>query len=408
MKTALFCLLIGALAFPTIEANAGSVYATVESARTNAGEAGYVLFIYPSGWDKAGSRRIKSLLASKKIQNSTGDAAILAVPIYNAPSQEQREEVKRIMGPLKYPGSSGIISYPAIVFYDKDGRIYSTIHGDLFNKSAEKKLAGLIQTRINTKKKQDELIRQAEQSSDPAEKARLLLWSSRAPDISQPHDIYAKIKSADPNNEYGCRDAYNFRFSIEKNETIDSLTLRLNAVLSNSLYSTDQKQKACASALGYVRRERGMFAGASFIRKYARTMHKLDPKSALGQAALVVSREWIREYNYGDGWHDAIFPGELIPVRMQNVPVQDPGTYILSFKIKTGRDSLQLNKVRLLEGSRVVFSDATPREVNYKNREQTYVIVIKKKIRNAVLEITYGNAPDKRSTWGDITVRKKN
>lgn len=35
---------------------------------------------------------------------------------------------------------------------------------------------------------------------------------------------------------------------------------------------------------------------------------------------------------------------------------------------------------------------------------QTYTLNVKKPVKKAELEIIYGNTPDKRSTWGEITI----
>ena len=81
-----------------------------------------------------------------------------------------------------------------------------------------------------------------------------------------------------------------------------------------------------------------------------------------------------------------------------------PGTYAVSFKLKTGRDGIRINKLRLLDGDRCIVADNTPRDVSWGNTQQTYTFTVKQSLKNPALEITYGNAADKRSTWGDISV----
>jgi hypothetical protein len=150
----------------------------------------------------------------------------------------------------------------------------------------------------------------------------------------------------------------------------------------------------------------GTRAGGPLISKYGNAMHQLDPKSSLGLAGPVVARDWVQEYRYGQGWSPEVLPSGVAPVLMHDVPMNKPGTYTVKFKLTTGRDAVYVKKLRLLDGSRCVVEDNTPRDVTWGQTQQSYTLTVKKNIKNPVLEITYGNAPDKRSTWGEITITK--
>ena len=145
-------------------------------------------------------------------------------------------------------------------------------------------------------------------------------------------------------------------------------------------------------------------AGGPLITQYAKTMHKLNPDSTLGVSAPVVMRDWVRQYRYGQGWSQEIIPAAPIPMLMQDIPMARPGTYRVTFKLTTGRDGIRINRLRLMDGDRCIAADDTPRDVSWNNTQQVYTFTVKSPLKKPGLEITYGNAPDKRSTWGEITV----
>ena len=55
-----------------------------------------------------------------------------------------------------------------------------------------------------------------------------------------------------------------------------------------------------------------------------------------------------------------------------------------------------------MDGNKCIVSDDTPRDVTWSNTQQTYTFTVKQALKNPALEITYGNEPNKRSTWGDL------
>ena len=65
---------------------------------------------------------------------------------------------------------------------------------------------------------------------------------------------------------------------------------------------------------------------------------------------------------------------------------------------------MSVDELAVMDGSKCIASDDSPRDVTWSNTQQTYTFTVKKALKAPALEITYGNEPDKRSTWGDITV----
>ena len=79
----------------------------------------------------------------------------------------------------------------------------------------------------------------------------------------------------------------------------------------------------------------------------------------------------------------------------------------MTFKIVTGRDPLYVKKLRLMDGTRCVASDPNGRDITWNETSQTFTLNVKKAVKKPVLEMTFGNTADNRSTWGNISIEKK-
>ena len=385
---------------------AAQQFDTYDQAKTKVTDTGYIVFIYPDGWDKYGEKLCRKLLATPAVLAAAEDAALLLAPIYQNRTEQTNAQAKKIMGPLSYHGDMADISYPAITFYEKGGRMYASLHGRELMQASPEQVAKLISTKISAKKKQEKLLAESRNTPNSADKARLLWESGRVGSISQPGGLREALQNADPEDKHGYRAALNFGFGIQQGESLDALTKRLDSALKNDLLEPWQKQRACATFIGHVRRSLGTMAGGPLITKYARIMHKLDPNSTLGISAPVVMRDWVQQYHYGQGWSEQILPSAPIPMLMHNVPISQPGTYTVTFKLTTGRDGIKINRLRLMDGDRCIASDNTPKDVNWGKTVQTYTFTVKKALKKPALEITYGNDPSKRSSWGEITVKQ--
>lgn len=408
MKKNLFLTLAAACAVLAVApAEAATQYKTHAEAQANVTDDGYILFVHPAGWDRYGEKLCKKLIANSGVRAAAGNAALILAPIYQNRTESNNARAREIMGPLGYPHDMGDISYPAILFYEKGGRMYATVHGEALMTASEKEVAALVRQRMEAKKKQDSLLARSREAKNAGEKSRLLLESSRVDGIDWPAGLQEAMRQADPQDAHGYQAALNFGFGLKNGESMKDFLARLDAVLKNERLSAHQKQRACAVALGHIRRSYGMIAGGPFITKYARAMRKLDPKSPLGLSAPVVMRDWVRTYSYGQGWSDGLLPAEVVPVTMHNVPMTQPGTYTVTFNLVTGRDGIKINQLRLMDGKRCVAADTQPREVSWGNTQQTYTFTVKKPLKKAALEITYGNDANHRSSWGNITVKKQ-
>lgn len=410
MKNTLFLLLMGTMLAATTGSSAWAAqqFPTYEAAQSKVTDDGYIVFLYPEGWDKYGEKLCKKLIADEGVRTAAGQAALILGPVYQNRTEATNAESRKIMGKLGYPGDMGDISYPALAFYNKKGEMYCTLHGEELMNASVAEVAERVKKRMDAKKLQQELLDKSGTTNDLKEKTKYIIQAARVEGISWPGYLKDTLKSLDPNDSTGSMAALNFwGISANAGESFEDFEKRLTAVLDNPILSNWQKQRACAGAIGHIRRSFGTMAGGELITKYAKIMQKLDPESSLGISAPVVMRDWVRTYRYGQGWSDQIIPAAPIPMLMHDVPMKKPGTYHVTFKIKTGRDFIRINRLRLMDGNRCIVSEDTPREVTWSNTQETYTFTVKKSLKNPMLEITYGNAPDKRSTWGDITVEAK-
>lgn len=408
MRKTFFLLLAGAmLVSGTSPLHAARQFKTYAAAEQKATDDGYILFIHPEGWDRYGEKLCKKLIADEGVQKAAGDAALILAPIYQNRTEKTNAKAKEIMGKLGYPGDMADISYPALAFYERGGRMYATLHGEPLVSATPAEIAKKVKHILDARKTQQALLDQSGAAGDAAEKNRLLLEASRVPGINWPGGLKEAMKNNDPEDKHGYRATLDFGFGAKKDESMQDFLKRLDAVLENKLLAPWQKQRACAAAIGHIRRAYGTMAGGPLITKYAKAMRKLDPDSTLGVSAPVVMRDWVREYRYGQGWSDQIIPSGPVPMLMHDVPITGAGTYEVTFKLTTGRDGIRINRLRLMDGEQCLAADDTPREVSWGNTQQTYTFTVKKAPRKPALEITYGNDPGKRSTWGNITVTKK-
>ncbi len=397
----------GLLAVAASPVLAAQVYDSFDQASKAVKDTGYIVWMYPAGWDRYSEKLCRQLAADAAVQAAAGDAVMLLAPIYQNNTEETKALAKKMMGNLNRPDDMSDISYPAILFYEKDQRKYATICGEPLTKANNQQVAELIANTLAAKKKQDKLMSKAERTKDGEEKACLILESSHVPGIEWPAGLRGKLQQADPQGQYGCMAALNFGFGPKDGESLESLSKRLDEVLDNPKLTANQKQRACAAAIGHVRRSEGTLAGGPFITKYGRLMQKLDPTSPLGLSATVVMRDWVTTFRYGQGWSPEVIPGSATPVRMQDVPITTPGTYNVTFKIVTGRDPLYVKKLRLMDGTRCVASDPNGRDITWGQTSQTFTLNVKKAVKKPVLEMTFGNTAANRSTWGNISIEKK-
>lgn len=390
---------------------------------------GYAVFVYGDGWDKTGKDICERLIKDPAVRKALGNAVVLMVPYYNAPTDEQKEQVKLLMErtvkqngkdvteKIDYPG--GQQSYPMIALYNKQRFEAVHLRGDQLYKGKGAKLdtakvaaaltplhAGVI--------KQSKML-EAASKAQGKEKAKCLFEAAQIPGLNRPKEANKKaILELDKDDSQG------YAFAIEyyngnvgklgekgpddKPLTTDSYLAILDKNLENPLLTTEQKQNTCAFAIGTVHRAYGK-GGTKLIRKYAKQMKALDPNSKLGISADTVIRDWTADgLVYTMGWNGDTVPMDTDPIELFGKLGITQGICTVTFKHTGGRNRATIKSVALFDGKTKVAEDAHSATVN---NTETYTLNVSAAPKEPHLFITFDVKPDARSTQGDITVEMK-
>ena len=134
---------------------------TFEAAKKRDPKDGILVYFYGADWDFRSKEMLKSFWGDAEIKKACGNAAMLAVPVFQSPSEKQQERVREIRRGLKVPH---IYSYPAVVMCDEKGRKYYILQGDEILADT-KTVAATIREKIDLFRKQKEILQKAERAS---------------------------------------------------------------------------------------------------------------------------------------------------------------------------------------------------------------------------------------------------
>ena len=197
---------------------------------------------------------VRKLIKSKEVKGAAGSAILLPYAMDQALDEEANKALQAQWEGLKIPKAD---NYPALLLFDRNGRHYSTICGTYMTQAKPVKVAKLIKKRMEAKRKQDELMRQAAEAKG-AEKARLIAQACNIKDINRPDNYEKQLRGADPNDESGVvrQVTFNPWAFVEKKlkEEPEAVLAELDTMLADPAYTDDQKQVFCACAIGTLRR----------------------------------------------------------------------------------------------------------------------------------------------------------
>ncbi len=427
MKKTLTLMLLSAFALLPVQAVQEAT--TFDQAAQIVTDDGYAIFVYGEGWDKKGKATCAKLIKDPAIRKALGNAVVMMIPYYNAPTDEQKEQVKLMMErtvkqngkdvteKIDYPG--GQQSYPMIALYNKQRFEAVHLRGDqLYKADGTKidpaKIAAKIAPLHEGIIKQSQLL-SAASSAQGKEKAKLLFEASRIPGLNRPKECNKKaILELDKDDSQG------YGFAIEyyngnvgkmgekgpdgKPLTTDSYLALLDKNLTNPLLTAEQKQNTCAMAIGVVHRAYGK-GGTKLIRKYAKQMKQLDPNSKLGISANTVIRDWTADgLVYTMGWDGGTVPMDTDPIELFGKLGITQGTCTVTFKHTGGRHRATIKGVALFDGKKKIAEDTHSATVN---NTETYTLNVPSAPKGPHLFITFDVKPDARDTRGDITVEMK-
>lgn len=407
MKLA-FSLLMCLAAATLMPVQAATKVATYEQAQAKVNEEGYILFVYGDGWDKRAKEQMTSLYNAPEIVKAAGNSVMMLVPLPESLNEAQKAALEKTMGKLALPHVHSKHAFPAVVMYDKTGRIYSWISGPAMVYPEAGRIALTISRRKAGLQKQLQIMAAAAETKGE-ERANLLLQACRVENLERPDRVQQLIKEADPEDKSGCLAALNF-FNTTVGDKAAEMSLSdilkaQDASIANPLLTVQQKQNACAYAIGTIRRRAGA-GGSDLIRKYALQMKQLDPTSVLGQSADIVIRDWTHGLQLVRGWAPGTLPIQGQPTELLGkLPISEAGTYKLHFK-PTGGDKAIIARVALYDGDTLISEDVRTTAIADNGQDHYYTLTAPAKVNTPRIFITFNNEEHDRNTYGKFFITK--
>ena len=407
MKLA-FSLLMCLAAATLMPVQAATKVATYEQAQAKVNEEGYILFVYGEGWDKRAKEQMTALYNAPEIAKAAGNSVMMLVPLPESLDDAQKAALEKTMGKLALPHVHSKHAFPAVVMYDKAGRIYTWISGPAMVHPDASRIALTISRRKAGLQKQQQILAAANETTGE-DRANLLLQACRVENLERPDRVQQLIKEADPEDKSGCLAALNF-FNTTVGDKAADMTLAdilkaQDASIANPLLTVQQKQNACAYAIGTIRRRAGA-GGSDLIRQYATQMKQLDPTSVLGQSADIVIRDWTHGLQLVRGWAPGTLPIQGQPTELLGkLPISEAGTYKLHFK-PTGGDKAIIARVALYDGDTLISEDVRTTAIADNGQDHYYTLTATAKVNNPRIFITFNNEEHDRNTYGKFFITK--
>ena len=398
----LMCLAAAALQL----VQAATKVATYEQAQATLNDDGYILFVYGEGWDKRAKAQITALYNTPEVIKAAGNATLMLVPLPESMNEQQKAALEKTMGKLSLPHVHSKHAFPAVVMYDKSGRLYSWISGPAMVHPEAGRIALTISRRLAGLKKQLQLVTAANEAQGE-ERAQLLLKACQIDNLERPDRVQQLIKEADPEDKSGCLAALNFHNNPlgdkVKDMKLAEILVEMDKAIANPLHTVQQKQNACAFTIGTIRRRIGA-GGSDLIRKYAQQMKALNPDSVLGQSADIVIRDWAPGLQYVRGWSPNTLPMQGTPTELLGkLPIGHSGRYEVRFEPTGGRHHARVTRVALYDGDTFICEDT--RQFTLSTPASYFVQGVE--MDNPRIFVTFDNAEDTRDTRGKFIIRKK-
>lgn len=372
---------------------------------------GFVLVAYPDGWDARGQQTAKRWLSSEALLEAAGETAIIPVPVPQITTDETRARYKEILGKLELP-KAGV--YPALLFLTEDGHHYATIAEPGMRRMKSGALAPLVEQKLDAGRRQRTLLNQTKVLKPGPEKARLLGEAASISGVNHPKGLVEELRRCDPEDTLGYirRFTFNpwaFASSTVKDWTFEESESKILAMLEDSAYTVEQKQKLHATYIGLLRRKGGpgsMQRMAELIEK----MRAMNPDDLLAKSAPIAYRQWIKSFSLADGWSPAVLPGDdKAPLELHGpVCMPDAGTYELIFQYASGKDGLEIAAVELYDGETKITEDRHDASAVSRSRDRAvvYSLTVPAPVAEPRIFVTL-RMNGKRDSAGSISLKKK-
>ena len=380
---------------------------------------GYIAFAYAADWDRYSESFAKAWITNADIQKAAGSARLLLAPVYQNVTDKVKKEQEAFWGPIpeKNRGFHDE-TYPAIMFFDKDGRHYADVYGPDMLTRPVADIAADVAGKLELLHQQEALLKKSAAASG-AEAAKYLGDAATMEGINRPDKVAEKLKELDPEDESGYVRRVTFdglAFAGEKRKqvadcsskearwaAIQDVIKEVEGKLEDNAYTAVQKQEMCAAVIGVLHRDGG-YKGSLQIPRWCKRMAELDPESLLGRSAKVVPDVWSWKLNYAEGWTPRGIPDDNTPILLRgDLPISDAGSYTLQFMYHKGKDPLRIKKVMLYDGEDLVSEDEHEGEASGSPRNNSYTVTAESKLKEPHVYIIFDNG-DKRDSYGMIRI----
>lgn len=243
---------------------------------------------------------LKKFWENSNIEKATGDAMLVAAPLYQNPTPEQKEQASMItQGMPAIP--FGIC--PTVMMIDSSGRMYANLPGtdNLGDENGSLAIKN-IQEKLEAYRKQKKLM--AEANLLNGQQKAIKLGEIADLPIQQPADLVELIRNADPEDKTGMvrRNEYSplqflYRMMHTKDgflsndfqPTMKGMSEEAMKVINDTTLRPIDRQAAYCLLIGQARREEG---GGKHMKDLINACVKLDPNSVYGKMCLALANMW--------------------------------------------------------------------------------------------------------------------
>ncbi len=385
---------------------AASVVTSGDVALQMAPKDGIIVFTYAEGWDGFSKKLSNKLMANEQIKKASGDAAFLAYPSYDLPTEAQEKQLTELRGELEVPR---VLCYPAMIIFDSKGRHATTIQGRDLTAYTTGSIAKLLARRIEKTKAQSAMLAKAETATG-VEQAKLLGQASNMPDMVAPKDYLKKIKELDPEDTSGytkglSTDEWKVSAEIAELTSMEEIITYVDKVLADKSYKTKTKQAAIARMIAQWR-TMGTRDQIPTMAEYAKKMIALDATNYHAKSAEFMLHMWFRPFTLETGWFAGMMPADDRLVMAEgDVPITEPGTYTITIQHTGGRYALTMTSVTLFDGDKEVAKDAHEGVAGDKPKNTVYTLVVPQKVAKPRIGFTF-NQGNKNATEGKFILER--
>lgn len=277
---------------------------TYRQAQAAAGSDGIIIYQYGPDWNPRSVRMLKEFWKTKELESAAGGAILLTLPLYQRPTPEQQKQLQNITADMPALTGKGARVCPALIFIDKEGRVYSRLIGmEAFGDETGQEAINRIQSTLAHLRQQQKLLQLAERA-DGQERAKLLAEACDIP-IALPTGVKDMLAQADPDDELGYTRRLDFNalhFLYEQMETSTGFVSKdffpnykrvkeeCFRIINDTALRTEDRQLAYCLLIGMSRKEPKITAHQ--LKKMIEDCGRIDPGTIYGKLTPALAQLW--------------------------------------------------------------------------------------------------------------------